>query len=291
LKSRRILYAGLLVTTMVWGGSFVAIKRTLCYLTPIELVLMRFLPASLVFAIALASTDRPVVREMIQKDWRSLAVMGLSGVVCYNWALNTGEQLVPAGTASLLIALNPVFIFVLSVMFLDERATWRRVVGLAVALAGLFVIIRFGRGDAIEFSYLRGVLITMLAPLAWSVYTVAGRSLLRKYPPLAVTGVAAIAGTLPLLVTARPSLMGKLSIMPWDGWLSLAFLALGCTVVGFTVWSTALRALGASRTAGFVYLVPMWGVALGAVLLNESVTWALAFGAAIVITGVVLVNR
>ena len=287
---RRLLYAGLVMTTMLWGGSFVAIKRALQYLTPLELILMRFLPASVVLAFGLVFVDRSAVRDMIKREWLSLCAMGLTGIVCYNWALNTGEQSIPAGTASLLVALNPIFVFALSAVFLGERVAWRRVVGLLVALAGLFVVIRYGSGRALDFGYLRGVFITILAPLSWSIYSVVGRTLSRKYPPFAVTSVTTIIGTLPLLTMAGGPLVDKLWMMPWDVLASLAYLTLGCTVVGFTVWGTALRTLGASRAAGFIYLVPMWGVGLGAVLLNEPVTWALVFGAAIVVGGVALVS-
>ncbi|HUT15891.1 MAG TPA: DMT family transporter [Anaerolineae bacterium] len=287
---RRLLYAGLLMTTMLWGGSFAAIKRALQYLAPFELILMRFLPASIVFAFGLAFVDRSAVRDMIKKEWLLLGVMGLTGIVCYNWALNTGEQSIPAGTASLLVALNPIFVFALSAVFLGERVAWWRIMGLLVALAGLFVGIRFGSGRALDFGYLRGVFITILAPLSWSIYSVVGRSLSRRYSPFTVTSVTTIVGTLPLLTMADGPLLDKLWMMPWDVWASLAYLALGCTVVGLTVWSTALRTLGASRAAGFIYLVPMWGVGLGAVLLNEPVTWALVSGAAIVVAGVALVS-
>jgi len=287
---RRLLYAGLLMTTMLWGGSFAAIKRALQYLAPFELILMRFLPASIVFAFGLAFVDRSAVRDMIKKEWLLLGVMGLTGIVCYNWALNTGEQSIPAGTASLLVALNPIFVFALSAVFLGERVAWWRIMGLLVALAGLFVVIRFGSGRALDFGYLRGVFITILAPLSWSIYSVVGRSLSRRYSPFTVTSVTTIVGTLPLLTMADGPLLDKLWMMPWDVWASLAYLALGCTVVGLTVWSTALRTLGASRAAGFIYLVPMWGVGLGAVLLNEPVTWALVSGAAIVVAGVALVS-
>jgi len=290
MKRRRLLYAGLLMTTMLWGGSFVAIKRALQYLAPLELILMRFLPASLVFACGLAFVDRSAVGDMIKKEWLLLIVMGLTGIVCYNWALNTGSQSIPAGTASLLVALNPIFVFALSALFLGERVAWERILGLLVALAGLFIVIRFGSGRALDFGYLRGVLITILAPLSWAAYSVVGRTLARRYPPFAVTSVTTIIGTLPLLTMAGDPLVDKLWMMPWDVWASLAYLALGCTVIGFTVWGTALRTLGASRAAGFIYLVPMWGVGLGAVLLNEPVTWALVFGAAIVVAGVALVS-
>jgi len=290
MKRRRLLYAGLLMTTMLWGGSFVAIKRALQYLAPLELILMRFLPASLVFACGLAFVDRSAVGDMIKKERLLLIVMGLTGIVCYNWALNTGSQSIPAGTASLLVALNPIFVFALSALFLGERVAWERILGLLVALAGLFIVIRFGSGRALDFGYLRGVLITILAPLSWAAYSVVGRTLARRYPPFAVTSVTTIIGTLPLLTMAGDPLVDKLWMMPWDVWASLAYLALGCTVIGFTVWGTALRTLGASRAAGFIYLVPMWGVGLGAVLLNEPVTWALVFGAAIVVAGVALVS-
>jgi drug/metabolite transporter (DMT)-like permease len=291
MPRRELTYAALVATSMVWGGAFVAIKQALQYLTPLQLLAMRFLPASLAFAMLLGWRHRSVLGSMLRRDWLSLCAMGLFGVVIYHTALNTGEQLISAGTASLLMALNPAFIFLMSVFLWKERVTWTRTLGLLLAFAGLVVVVRLGSDGKIQLGMVRGVLITLIAPLAWSVYTLISRPLAARYPPLAVTGLGTMLGTIPILVTVDGSLAERLSAMPWDGWLSIAYLALAATVGGVSMWVTALEQLEASRVGAFIYLVPLWAALLSRWLLGEPLTLSLGLGAALIILGVALVNR
>lgn len=291
MREKGLIYAALLTTTVVWGGSFVAIKRALNYLSPLELLFMRFVPAAIAFALLLCSRDRASLVALARAEWRSLCLMGLFGVVVYHLSLNIGEQMIPAGTASLVMALNPAFIFLLSVLFLDERASRIRLLGLGIAFLGLVIVIRYAVGDEIDLHYLRGVLITMVAPISWAAYTVISRPLAARYPPLAVTGMGTLLGTMPVLGTANASLLRAVAAMPGDGWISVAFLALLATVGGVTTWVTALEHLDASRVGAFIYLVPLWGAVLGQRLLGEPITLSLLLGALVIITGVMMVNR
>jgi len=291
MKNRSIIYVALVSTTLVWGGVVVAIKEALLYLSPAELALMRYGPAALVFGALLCLFQRQATRELLRSEWLRLALMGLSGVFINPLAINTGESLIPAGTASLIIFFNPFFVFVLSALCLHERVTLRRLLGLGLAFAGVFVVVRFGAGHTLDLRYLRGVLVTVCGPLSWAAYTVLGRPVAERYPPLAVTGIAAMLGAIPLLLIARPALVGKLAAMPWQGWACLAYLALLGTVVGFTIWSTALSQMEATNVGAFFYLVPLWGVALSWLLLGDPITPATVLGTAIVLSGLILVNR
>ncbi len=291
MREKGLLYAALVTTTIVWGGSFVAVKRALNYLSPLELLFMRFVPAALAFALLLCLRERAALVALVRAEWRSLCLMGLFGVIIYHLSLNIGEQLIPAGTASLVMALNPAFIFLLSVLFLGEQATGMRLLGLGMAFVGLFIVLRNPLGEAMEFDYLRGVLITMVAPMSWAAYTVISRPLAARYPPLAVTGMGTILGAMPVLGTANASLLSRIAAMPGDGWASIIFLALLATVAGVTTWVTALEHLDASRVGAFIYLVPLWGAVLGQRLLGEPLTLSLLIGAVAIITGVMVVNR
>ena len=291
MPRRELTYAALVVTTMLWGGAFVAIKQALMYLTPLHLLAMRFLPASLAFTMLLGWRHRSTLGAMLRQDWLSLSAMGLFGVVVYHSALNTGEQLISAGTASLLMALNPAFIFLMSVLLGKERVTWTRCLGLLLAFAGLVVMVRFGSDSGIQVGMVRGVLITLIAPLSWAAYTLISRPLAARYPPLAATGLGTILGTIPILVTVDGALVERLTTMPWDGWLSIAYVALAATVGGVSMWVMALEQLEASRVGAFIYLVPLWAALLSRWLLGEPLTWSLGLGAALIILGVALVNR
>jgi drug/metabolite transporter (DMT)-like permease len=286
-----ITYGLLVATTIVWGGSFVAIKQALNYLSPLELLFMRFVPASLAFGFLIYWRHGHSLARLVRKEWWSLALMGFFGVLVYHLALNSGEQLIPAGTASLIMAAEPAFVFLLSLLLLGEKLTSTRAFGLSLAFLGLFVVIRFARGEDIDFRYLQGVLITLIAPVSWAAYTIVSRPLATKYSPLAVTGLGTILGGVPILPIASVELFAKLRVMPWDGWASIAYLALLATVGGVTIWVMALQRLEASKVGVFIYLVPLWSAVLSNLVLSEPVTAPLVVGAGLVIGGVALVNR
>lgn len=268
-----------------------AVKHALQFLSPLQLLVSRFVPAGIVFALLLWWRERTALSRVLREEWQSLCLMGLFGVISYHVTLNLGVQLIPAGTASLLMALNPAFIFIPSVWLLEERVTWTRALGLSLAFVGLFIVVRFARGDRTDFGYLRGMLITLLAPISWAVYTVISRPLASRHPPPAVTGLATILGTLPIAATIQPALLQQVLAMPANGWASVAFLALFATLGGVTTWVAALEHLEASRVGVFIYLVPLWAAVLSHVLLSEPITLPLVVGAVVIIGGVMLVNR
>jgi drug/metabolite transporter (DMT)-like permease len=290
MKPTKTTYLLLVLVILIWGNSFIAIKHAVQFLSPRELTILRFVPVALIFGTLLLTTRRAAFWQMVRRDWLGLVLLGLSGVVAYNLALNTGESRVPAGTASLIISLNPAFTFILSVLFLKERPTVKKAMGLASAFLGLYVIVRYASNQQIDFSYLRYVFITMLAPLCWAIYTILGKPLVARYPPLMVVGGAMIAAVIPLLFFIRGSLIAKLPTLPPSAWVSIAFLSLACTVFGFVIWFRALRRMEASQAASFVYLEPLFGVSFSKLLLDEPITPALLIGAALLIGGVYLIN-
>jgi drug/metabolite transporter (DMT)-like permease len=281
----------LLLVTLIWGNSFIAIKQVVQFVTPLELVTVRFVPVAFIFAAWLLPTRwREMVRLVREESWR-LVLLGLTGAVLYNTFLGWGETRVPAGTASLIIALNPAFAYTLSVLTLGEPFRRQRALGMAVAFGGLFVIVRWGSGRPIAVDEIGYPFITMLAPLCWAVYTILGKSVVARHPPLLVTGASMIFAGLFSPIFVSPALLAQVPSLPASFWWAVLFLAVPCTVFAFVVWFGALERMPAGRVVGFVYLVPMFAVAFGRILLDEPLTLALVVGAAILIGGVWLVQR
>jgi drug/metabolite transporter (DMT)-like permease len=285
------LYLSLVLVTLIWGNSFIAIKHVVTHVSPLEYVTVRFVPVALTFAVLLLPTRARALWQLVRTEWWRLALLGLVGGVAYNVFLGWGETEIAAGTASLIIALNPAFTYLLSVLFLGERFAWQRAAGIAVAFAGLFVVVRWGSGQEVTLDDATHALVTLGAPACWAVYTVAGKKIVSRHPPLLVTGVAMSFAGLFSLAFASRSLLARLPTLPATFWAAVAFLALLCTGFAFTIWYGALRWMPAGRVASFVYLVPLFANAFGTLLLGEPVTPALVAGAAILVCGVYLVNR
>jgi len=292
MTAQKKTYLALVLITILWGNSFIAMKHAVQFLTPVELTILRFIPVAVAFAALLLPTRRVSFWAMARKEWLTLILLGLTGAVGYNIFVMTGSQRIAAGTTSLIVpSLNPIFTFLLSIIFLKERPTVKKVTGLILASIGLYIIVRYASGEHIDFSYLRYVFITMLAPLCFAIYTILGKPLVARYPPLQVTGGAMMAAVIPLLFLIDGDLIAKLPTLPATVWLSIAFLSFLCTVFAFVVWFWALQKMEASQASSFTYLVPLFGVSFSQVILGESITLALIIGGAILLSGVYIINR
>ena len=290
--SQIVIWTSLLVlVALIWGNSFIAIKYVVRYVTPLELVTVRFVPVALTFIPILTFKYGRQVWHVIRSEYWRLMLLGLTGAVLYNVFLSWGETRVAAGTASLIITLNPAFIYTLAVLFLREQFSWGRVLGLVVAFGGVFVIVRWGSGQSVSFGDIGYACITMLAPVMWATFTVSGKALVMRYPPLLVTGISMTFAGLFSLIFVRPSFIKLLPTLPGLFWWATLFLALPCTVFAFYIWFAALERMSAGRVASFVYLVPMFGVTFSRWLLDEPITPALILGGIILIVGIWLVNR
>ncbi|HEX8603858.1 MAG TPA: DMT family transporter, partial [Pseudoduganella sp.] len=135
-------------------------------------------------------------------------------------------------------------------------------------------------------------LLMLCAISSWAAYTLVGRAALQGLTPVAATTYAALWGLLLLLVGAGPDLVAlQWSAIGWQVWASLGYLGAFGTVLGFVWYYEGVKAIGASRTAVFNNLVPVFGITLAALLLGEQVLGSMVAGGVLVAAGVTLTNR
>lgn len=242
----------LAVTVLVWSFSFLAAARLRQELSVAESLAARFLPV-LIGAGAMILARRPL--RIPRQAWPVIISMGLLGVPLYNLFFFIGLKTVPSGTASLVIALNPVLTVLLAWLFLREPFGRRQRLGLVLSLLGVFVVVRYGTERAVDWPYLSSALLLSLAPLSWAAYTVVGRIMPRGTHTLDACLALLFVGSLPLIALAGPGLAQKLATSP-GALLAALYLALPCTLFGFTAWLWALRRLPAGEVAAFVFLNP-----------------------------------
>ena len=285
------IYASLTVLAVVWGNAFVAIRHAVQFMTPVELAAARFLPVVILLGGFLLATDRAGTWQLLREEWPKVLFMALAGVTTYHLALNTGETRVPAGTASLIIALSPAVAAVLSALFLRERITPLKIFGLVVSFAGLVIVVAFGEGVQFDPQDLVYTVLVLLAACVWGSYGVVGQVVMRRHPQARVMATTLTLAGLPLVALAPLGFWPRTLTWPASVWWSVAFLSLLCTVFAYIIWLNGIRYLGAARVQAFNYLVPFFAVLSGVVLLGERITWGQVLGGALIVAGVVAINR
>jgi drug/metabolite transporter (DMT)-like permease len=296
-----LIIVSLIFVMFLWGGSFIAIKIGLRYLTPFELVMARFVPSAIMLLpIGLWAGKRSgrggltFWRSLNRKEQALAFVASFLAVPGYHICLNYGETLIPAGWASLVISLNPACIVLFASVLLHEKITLRRWGGIGVAFAGLLVI-TLGQDAPTESGHtastlakISGVVITLGAVVSWGAFTTISKKLMTGREPLENLGWIMTLGALFSLPAYHSGFMSKVSVGGSELFWALMFLSVGCTVFSFVIWFWALDKWSASRAGAFIYLVPLFALGIGAVMLNERVTMITMLGAAGVLGGVLI---
>jgi len=283
-------HVALVVVAVLWAGAFSAIKALLDHgMAAGDIALLRYLVAAPGFALLLWRSGG--LPGLTRRDAARLAAVGLLVVVGYHVSLNVGTRFTTSGTAALVVALAPALTLVLATALGLERATVRRGAGLAVAFAGVAVVVLLGAGGELSLATAKGPLIVLAAPVSFALYNVLLQPLLDRYSLLALTAASSLVGTLGLFPLARPSTVDTVTgISAGDAALVL-YLGILCTLLGYLAWNVGLRGLGSTNAVTYAYGIPVLAVAFGAVLLDETVTLWLAVGGALVLAGVAAAQR
>jgi len=271
-----------LIAVCLWGLAPVATRALVSQVAPLPLLTMRqLLAASVLLPWAI-----PVVRRISARDLPRFVAAGLLVMIGYNLPVTVGLQWLPASSAGLLLATEPVWVLVISYVFLGERAGPRILLGSGVALAGVAVIAAPGVwSSASGMRAVAGAGLVLLATMAFGGYTIVLRPLSEKYGPVPATAASTVVGAVPYVALVGPFWPSRLS---QPAWAELLFLALGCTVAGMLLWNLAVVRGGSARISRLLYLEPVVSVLGAVVLLGEQATAAVVIGGALVIAGVLM---
>jgi len=287
-----MIYLKLLLTAFFWGGTFVAGRVLKQNVEPFSAAFLRFAVAAFLL-LAIVRKREGRFPRLERSQWLPVILLGLTGVFAYNAFFFKGLQLISAGRASLVIALNPVLVALFSAWFYSEKLSPVKIAGILTSVTGAMVVI--SRGNLV--SVLKGgvgfgELIIFGCVVSWVAYSLIGKTVMQTLSPLVATAYAALTGMLLLAIPAWvEGLPGDLWRYTLPEWISIFYLGLFGTVIGFVWYYEGIQKIGPMRAALFINFVPVSAIALAYFILAEPITISLLIGACLVITGVYLTNR
>ena len=286
------IYVKLILTTLFWGGTFVAGKLAAQNVGPFSIAFLRFVIAS---ALLLSLTRHHEGKFPRPKKSQILPVilLGLIGIALYNVMFYKGLKIIEASRASLIIATCPIFITIFSAAFLKEKITPLKALGIAISVCGAAVVISKGDMSSIISGGLgRGELYIFCCVLSWATYSLIGKGVMKELSPLAAVSYSAVIGAIALAVPACiEGLTGYIAHQSARDWLCISYLGIFGTVIGFVWYYQGVERLGPTKAGQFINLVPIFGILCAHLFLEEQITFSLAVGAVLVISGVYLTNR
>lgn len=288
-KNRILLFH--LITALVviiWGTTFVSTKVLIQHgLGPIEIMFYRFVLAY--FCLLMVSHKRLWADNW--KDEFMLILSGLTGGTFYFVAENTALGITQASNVALLVCTTPIFTALLVHWIFKEPLRRNMIIGSIIALIGVGLVV-FSGSVLLQINPL-GDFLSIMAALMWAVYCLILKPLGKKYPTAFITRKVFLYSVISLLVYFLfDPLQVKTEVLFHPVvTLNLLFLGIVASMLCFIAWNAAVKVLGPSRTANYIYVQPFSTLVLSSIILSEIITLASMIGALCIIGGVYLAEK
>lgn len=276
----------LLLTMVVWGSTFVVTKGLVELWPPFTLALTRVGIGTLVLLPVALSR----YKQGTHLPWGAICLMGFLGVTLYYLTFNLAMVHISASQGALVQASIPAMTALVAVLWLRERASALRWLGIALSVGGVLIVFS-GNGSASGQTTLLGNSLMFASVVCWAVYTALAKRV-ASFEPLVVTVCVMGTGTLLLLpFSAYEIMQAGLEPMPMKGWMGVLYLGCIASGLAYTLYNTSLRHLDASAVGVYTNLIPIVGVFTGIVFLGEPMSARAIIGGAIVMLGVWITGR
>lgn len=268
---------GLLIAVL-WGLNFAISKAGLEQFPPIFMVSLRF-----VLVAALLVPFVPFPRGRMKEIALFSTTLGL----LHFSFMFSGLAQVDAAVAAITIQIQVPFAALLSAVLYRDPPGWRRMLGMALAIAGVAIL----AGEPRTSSVLWAVGLIVVAALIWSVSNIQMKRL-GDVDGFALNGWMAILAAPQLLLVSlliEDGQWAAIRAADWIGWGAVAYQGVVVVIVCYGLWYRLLRRYSVNQVMPFTLLVPLFGVLSGVLFLGEAVTWQLVAGGMATIIGVAII--
>lgn len=281
-----------LLAVVLWSGNFIVARGLNKTVPPVSLAFFRWLIATVILLpIALRSIVQQ--KSLFLPHWRHLCLTALTGVSIFNTFIYVAGKYTTATNLALIgTTASPLFVLLLSVVFLKNKPGTFQLTGAFICLAGILLLLTRGRlENLVTFRFSTGDLWVLAAALSFSIYTLLVR---RKPPQLSSTAylfAVFLLGTLFLL----PAWVIEQRVVPSFEWnlpifFIFLYLGLGASLIAFLSWNVAIHRIGPTKTALFGNLIPVLSSIEAVLILGETFNGHTILSIMVILLGIVVAN-
>tara|TARA_R110001583_G_scaffold22867_1_gene85262 strand:+ start:264 stop:1172 length:909 start_codon:yes stop_codon:yes gene_type:complete len=282
-------FACAITATILWSGNFVVARGLSEEVAPLTLAFWRWVVAILVL---LPFAIKPL---LAQKSWLKdnigyLSIVSLLGVTLFNSLIYYAGQTSSAINLSLIAITFPIFVLLLSKIFLAEVIGWNKLAGIVLVAAGILLLISKGELSVLaELTFAEGDLWMLMASFIFAIY-----SMLLKQRPAGITVPAfQLASFIVGLVFLLPFFLIELYLIPAKSIesstvMSILYVGIFASLFAFILWNKAISTIGAVNAGMVYYAMPIFSGMLAIIILDEVVTSLHFYSTLLVFCGILL---
>lgn len=278
----------MLLAVLFWAVNFSFIKIALREFSPQAFNGLRlfFTSVTLIFVLMISKEGFSVSKP---DQWK-IILLGISGNTVYQMFFIYGLNRTTASSTSIILAMSPVFVAVLSTLIKQEKIHWAGWMGIFISFIGFyFLIANQGGSFHLSSNSLQGDLLIFIGNIFWALYTVFSKPLLEKISPLKLTTLTMAVGTLVYLPFAAEDIARlSWSSISFKSWASLLYSGLFCLVIGYVIWYASVKRVGNSKTVIYGNITPVLTVLFAYIFLSERLSLSQAMAALVIFLGVYL---
>lgn len=267
----------------IWGSSFVFIRICAPTFGPVLTAAGRMAIGGVVVLLWLKATG-------FDSQWRThrwrYAKVGILGSGIPFLCFGIGGLTLPSSLLSIINACTPLFGAVFAAIWLGEGLGWKRVSGIVLGLTG--VTLANGLGNvALTSTTVLAIGITLLAPMFYALSGIYIKLQATDLPPKGTAAWGLLSAT-PILLLGLPA-APPLEVPPPTAWVALAVLGMACTGLAMAIFYRLLANIGPTATTTITFILPIFGMFWGWLILSEAITPGMIGGSALLIVGTLLV--
>lgn len=284
------LLLSMIIVGIVWGTTFLGISVAVETIPPwYSTTIRNFIAASILFIILLFQ------KEFKWIGWHSLGqqlILSVLMLVFANGFTTVAEQTLPSGLTSIISAINPVVIFLLSIGFQLQKPTWKGFLGVLLGFCGVLFIFKDGLGDILNPNYKTGVLFLSIAIISWGLGTIYSKKLSNQPNNLTLNLFYQffLASLIQLVMSVILHPNSEISTWSVKSVGAVIYLAIFGSVITMFCYQYALQRVTPIQVSILTYVNTIIAVFLGWYLNNEVVTKDFIIAVILIIIGVFVIN-
>ena len=289
--STKKVYCLLILTAVLWGGNAIAVKSILGEISPLMLILVRFIAISTILLTIIFCREG-------KRGWPprqhilALILMGFTGIVLNNGLQFTGLQYSTVINCTLIATLTPAITAMLTGIIFREHMRKQQWLGIAISFLGTLYLIAQGSWDNLQrLTFNQGDLLFVVAQFSWVFYSMLGQKVMQDMTPLATTAWASLTGTVLMGVVILYEGISAPVHLSYLGWLSMVYMIIGSGILAFIWYNVGVSAVGSNNAAIFMNIIPLAGMSLAVVLLHEQLGWQEIVGGLWIMLGVYITTH